>query len=164
MTPEPYHGTRLPVGPLPTVRFHDGSRVAYVPPRDTCDIRYVACKLHHVACDCREAERAEEVGEYRNRLRGIARAAADALRGHYTYAYDEFGELDFEWICTCSGCCIARQSHEIRTLTDQYREGTSVYPCLRAKYRGEEEERESRLLRSLREERARKWAEEEPPF
>ena len=75
MTGREYRTPGTLVGPLPAVRFHDGTRLAYTPPRDTCDPRYVACTEHHVACDCREAEFAEQLAEFRNRLREIEAAA-----------------------------------------------------------------------------------------
>lgn len=53
------------VGPLPTIRFLDGSTTAYEPPRDTCDNRASACTDHHPACDCRESMFAEDRGEHR---------------------------------------------------------------------------------------------------
>lgn len=53
------------VGPLPTVAFADGSRIAYDCPKDTLDNRFAACRDHHVACDCREAVFAEDAGEHR---------------------------------------------------------------------------------------------------
>ena len=164
MTSSPYHDHAALVGPLPTVRFHDGTLTPYAPPKDTCDPRYAACRDHSVACDCREAEQAEQLGEYRARLRGIERAAIDALRGHHTYAYTRDGEIDYEWLCMCGGCMIARQAHEVRTMADQEREGTSLYPCLRAENLPEEVQREHRVLRDYRDERARKLAEEECPF
>jgi hypothetical protein len=53
------------VGPLPTIRFMDGTAVVYTPPRDTCDLRAFVCSDHHPACDCREAEWAEQRTEWR---------------------------------------------------------------------------------------------------
>lgn len=53
------------VGPLPVIRFADGSRIAYEPPKNTCDNRYAACRDHHPACDCREALFAEDRQEHR---------------------------------------------------------------------------------------------------
>ena len=61
------------VGPLPTIRFHDGTKLAYDIPKDTLDKRYAACCEHHPACDCREAEMSEDRGEHR--------AAMDEARG-----------------------------------------------------------------------------------
>lgn len=49
----------------PVVAFHDGTQVAYKPPRDTMDPRYEACADHHTACDCREAERSEDRNEHK---------------------------------------------------------------------------------------------------
>lgn len=95
------------VGPLPSVRFHDGSHVAYVPPKDTCDARYKACVHHRVACDCREAEFAEEISELRGQIRGTVQAFAEILKGHQTWAYTESGEDEFAQ-CQCTGCQIVR--------------------------------------------------------
>lgn len=50
---------------LPTIRFLDGSTVAYTAPRDTGDLRAALCGNHHPACDCREAMHAEDVAELR---------------------------------------------------------------------------------------------------
>lgn len=104
------------VGPVPVIRFMDGSRQAYEPPRDTCDIRYAACKDHHPACDCREAEMAEQIAEYRAMLRELEHAILAAIKGHQTYAYT--GASDTGWSaedgfgqCKCQACEIARTAH-----------------------------------------------------
>lgn len=95
------------VGPLPTIHFHDGSRVTYAPPKDTCDARYKTCMHHRVACDCREAEFAEEISELRWQLRATQEAFAEVLKGHQTWAYTESGEDAFAQ-CQCTGCQIVR--------------------------------------------------------
>lgn len=95
------------VGPLPTIHFHDGSRVTYAPPKDTCDARYKTCMHHRVACDCREAEFAEEISELRWQLRATQEAFAEVLKGHQTWAYTESGEDEFAQ-CQCTGCQIVR--------------------------------------------------------
>lgn len=107
-TPLPHRipGAAL-VGPLPSVRFHDGLSVAYVPPTDTCDARYKACTEHRVACDCREAEHAETVSELRAEMRATQGAFAEVLQGHQTWAYTDNGEDTFAQ-CKCTGCQIVR--------------------------------------------------------
>lgn len=95
------------VGPLPAVRFRDGSRQVYEVPRDTCDARYRACTGHHTACDCREAEFAEEISELRGQIRGTVQAFAEVLKGHQTWAYTESGDDAFAQR-QCTGCQIVR--------------------------------------------------------
>lgn len=51
------------VGPLPQIRYQDGTREVYTPPADTRDPRYKACMDHRRACDCREAVFAEQMNE-----------------------------------------------------------------------------------------------------
>lgn len=107
-TPLPHRipGAAL-VGPLPTVHFHDGSRMTYAPPKDTCDARYKTCVHHRVGCDCREAEFAEEISELRVQIRGTVQAFAEVLKGHQTWAYTNKGEDTFAQ-CQCTGCQIVR--------------------------------------------------------
>jgi len=95
------------VGPLPSVRFYDGSHVAYTPPTDTMDVRYRACIHHRVACDCREAEHAETVSELRAEMRRVEKAFAEILKGHQTWAYTATGEDEVAQ-CKCTGCQIVR--------------------------------------------------------
>lgn len=59
-------------GPLP---FPD---IRYRPPRSTMDPRFLACTQHRVACDCREAEHAEEVAELRSEVE-LNRRYEDAI-------------------------------------------------------------------------------------
>lgn len=87
------------VGPLPTIRFQDGTRQAYTVPRDTLDPRYPACRDHRPACDCREAMLAEDKNEYRSMLHGAEAAATEVLRGHATHAYTADGEIDYARRC-----------------------------------------------------------------
>lgn len=111
------------VGPVPTIRFHDGTRIAYEPPRDTCDNRCAACRDHHPACDCREAHLAEDIGEYRAMLRGIERAFREVLRDHATWAFiKDTDGWDFERRCQCTGCQLARSEH-LRSMWDQEHDG-----------------------------------------
>lgn len=95
------------VGPLPSVRFYDGSSVVYTPPTDTLDDRYRACIHHRVACDCREAEFAETFSELRAEMRRVEKAFADVLKGHQTWAYTATGEDEFAQ-CQCTGCQVVR--------------------------------------------------------
>lgn len=70
-------------------RFHKVlpfPEVRYRVPANTCDPRWDACRVHHPACDCREAEQAENLNELRHdaqhrtllvdRLRAVARLHA----------------------------------------------------------------------------------------
>jgi hypothetical protein len=103
--------TKELVGPLPVVRFRDGTRIAYQPPRDTCDgDRWRACTDHRVACDCREAEMAEQISELRAELRMAREAALRILAGHPVYAYEEGPNGQREVGCQCTGCQIAREA------------------------------------------------------
>ena len=98
------------VGPLPAVRFHDGSSVAYAPPVDTCDARYKACVHHRVACDCREAEFAETISELRWEIRNTEKAIAEILKGHQTWVYSRWTKSGRDEMaeCKCTGCQIVR--------------------------------------------------------
>jgi hypothetical protein len=109
------------VGPLPTVRFQDGTKVAYTPPKSTMDNRWRDCTEHHVACDCREAELAEYIAELRAMLKDAQDAARTILAGHATYAYENGANGDDREIgCMCTGCRIARKAYLIT-----YHEGGS---------------------------------------
>lgn len=109
------------VGPLPVVRFSGGPTtarswfnrrrglpaVAYIPPKNTLDPRYDACTEHRVACDCREAEFAEERGEQRMERKQMQDAFNQILAGHETWRYAEDGSPG----CMCTGCQLARACH-----------------------------------------------------
>lgn len=95
------------VGPLPSVRFHDGLSVAYVPPKDTCDARYKACTQHRTACDCREAEFAEDRAEAVYERNRTFDAFNEVLRGHQTWAFTDTGRDEMAE-CKCTGCRIVR--------------------------------------------------------
>ena len=98
------------VGPVQTVTFWGGPawdgtgsiedhwasrpRIAYTPPRNTCDPRVRACTDHHVACDCREAEWAEERAEWRYEHQERDETIRRVLAGHNPLA------------CRCTGCQI----------------------------------------------------------
>ncbi|MGI5245050.1 hypothetical protein [Dactylosporangium sp. CA-139066] len=96
------------VGPLPTIRFQDGTKQAYDVPKDTCDPRWRGCTVHRPACDCREAERSEEISELRAQLREAADAARDILAGHAIWAYEDGPNGEREVGCMCTGCQIVR--------------------------------------------------------
>lgn len=113
-------GTEL-VGPLRTIRFQDGSRRVYDGPRDSCDPRYRNCRLHHPACDCREAEFAELLAEFRHTEHLMRHAAAELLVGHRLYdhgtgdrvsaddeTYWRYLSGDGPLACQCAGCRLAR--------------------------------------------------------
>lgn len=84
------------------------AEVAYTPPINTCDARYSACTDHHVACDCREAEFAEYRSEvaYENDAR--RKAYSEILASHPTYTHERHDEMP----CMCTGCQIARATHQ----------------------------------------------------
>lgn len=79
--------------------FHDGTRIAYQPPANTLDPRYLACTEHRVACDCREAEYNEDIAEYQGDWRMFQKVMAEVLADH-------IGRC-----CQCTGCQIARRLH-----------------------------------------------------
>lgn len=106
------------VGPLPTITFYGaGRRVrqGYDVPRNTCDLRARLCTDHHPACDCREAELAEQLSEHRAEWRELQAITRSALANHQIdYPRSVRGELDqlrFGPLCLCTGCVIVRESH-----------------------------------------------------
>lgn len=106
------------VGPVPTIRFYDGTRQAYEQPRNTSDPRHAACIDHRPACDCREAEFAEDRAENRAVLRAVEAAAEEVLAGHHAYAWAH--DLDGRQIdvgCMCTGCQIARRGNLLAAWT-----------------------------------------------
>jgi hypothetical protein len=97
-------GTEV-VGPVHQVTFGcygERGAVNYTPPRDTLDPRYNLCAAHHVACDCREAEFAEERREYRLERQYLRDQIEHVLAGHPTYA--DAGQVP----CQCTGCRLVR--------------------------------------------------------
>lgn len=99
------------VGPLREGVIHFGSwpnttALPYVPPANTLDPRYAACADHHPACDCREAEFAEELGEWRLQSRQLKQAIGDVLAGHLTESFHADRTP-----CQCTGCQIVRRAH-----------------------------------------------------
>lgn len=101
------------VGPVPTIRFHDGQTQIDYAPRNTLDIRYKACTAHRLACNCREAEMREQIQELRNELRTIEEAAVRILAGHSALAWrkDEITSEEQAVHCMCTGCQIARAGY-----------------------------------------------------
>lgn len=100
------------VGPVPRVRFQDGTTTNYQVPRDTLDERYRLCFTHRTACDCREATLAEDRAEWQGMYLGARNAVKELLAGHPTWVYvvseapDELGDLRPG--CECTGCQVAR--------------------------------------------------------
>lgn len=100
------------VGPLPTVRFHDGTRLAADPPRNTLDPRYTTCVQHRTACDCREAELNETAAELRGEREWLERVTQEILAGHPTWADVTLADgRELDCSCMCTGCRIARRLH-----------------------------------------------------
>jgi hypothetical protein len=81
------------------IGFRDGIQLPYEPPKNTLDPRWAACTEHRPACDCREAERAEEISELHAEWNGFRAALKDVLTGHASCC------------CRCTGCEIARRLH-----------------------------------------------------
>ena len=102
----PHMPLRPLVGPIVWFR-RQMVAVTSSPPQNTCDPRYAACTDHHLACDCREAERSEDLHEYRVALRDIGEVLKAATDGHPTFVYvGEERRTDLE--CRCTGCVVAR--------------------------------------------------------
>lgn len=95
---------------LETVWFQSRHPLKVEPlPNNTLDLRYTACHSHHLACDCREAQFAEDGSEYRYELAQAREVFNRDLKGHATWAYTSDGERDEFRECKCTGCGIARQ-------------------------------------------------------
>jgi hypothetical protein len=111
-TAEPGAASTALVGPLPSVRFRDGTVLPADPPHDTCDPRWAACAEHRTACDCREAELNEDRAEYRAMYQAVIDAAANVLAGHPTNNFnrDEPDGSIRDTGCMCTGCRIVRAS------------------------------------------------------
>lgn len=97
--------------------------VAYRVPANTLDPRHAACTQHRVACDCREAEHAEEVGELRAEAREVQSAARRALSGHQLQQPIQPGLWEPSTriqvpLCLCSGCVIARETGVLLAFSD----------------------------------------------
>ena len=95
------------VGPLVYFRGGQQMPVSQPPPLDAGDPRYPLCVDHHLACDCREAERSETINEQRSDLNAVRNAIEAVLDGHATNVYDR-GERRSDLECRCTGCQIAR--------------------------------------------------------
>lgn len=93
------------VGPLRRVYYNGGVRGTYDLPKSTFDLRFTACADHHLACDCREADIAEAWAEHRDEINILYNAILDAIKGHNTYALDQFA------MCKCPACGIARKAN-----------------------------------------------------
>ncbi|MGR6915376.1 hypothetical protein ACU635_14120 [[Actinomadura] parvosata] len=78
-------------------------------PKNTMDIRYVACGDHRTACDCREAELSEEISELRWERDRVLRVLREELATHATWAYHDSNERDLLAECKCTGCVIVRR-------------------------------------------------------
>lgn len=112
------------VGPLRQVRFRGGARLVADPPRDTLDPRWQRCTEHRTACDCREAERTEQITELAGEIRQVERVAQDLLAGHPIHGWSEDGYVSLR--CQCTGCQIVRAAH-IYVRTDDH--GVVVDPA-----------------------------------
>jgi hypothetical protein len=123
------------VGPLPTVSFGGGPdnysrvwrerpKVAYTVPQDTRDPRYRTCTDHHVACDCREAEMAENINEWRHEYQALKAAVLSRIEGHATTGelYERvfnrwendrqvWDYVETQERCECVACQIARECY-----------------------------------------------------
>lgn len=106
LPPHIAHPDRQVVGPLINFRGH-AIPVDHAPPRDTTDPRYLKCADHHLACDCREAEQNEVIGEYRAGYREIEDQLATMIDGHPTFV-DVDGEDRPDLQCQCVACKIVR--------------------------------------------------------
>lgn len=94
------------------VRFYDGTKISGEPPRNSLDNRYAACRDHHTACDCREAELSEQIHEYASELKLAREVFAEVLAGHNTWGHDPVtGDDDIMARCKCTGCEIARRTY-----------------------------------------------------
>lgn len=101
----------VPVNVVRFGLFGQGGSVNYTPPRDTMDARYLACTGHHVACDCREAEWAEERAERIAHVRELRATFSRVLAGHQVYDLNATNPYTGEQAkpCMCTGCQIARE-------------------------------------------------------
>ncbi|WP_328339481.1 hypothetical protein [Micromonospora sp. NBC_00421] len=79
------------------VQFRDGSRIPYPVPPNTFDPRYIACTQHRVACDCREAELAEDRADLNAELKSLREVFRRVLGDHPNG-------------CMCTGCQVFRES------------------------------------------------------
>lgn len=78
-------------------------------PENTLDPRYVTCESHRTACDCREAELAENIHEYRTERDDILRVLREELAGHATWAYTSRNDMEPSAACKCTDCRIVHR-------------------------------------------------------
>jgi hypothetical protein len=118
------------VGPVRVMRLRDGTVLTVDVPRDTLDPRYMLCHgQHRTGCDCYEAERNEELNEYRAMWQEARDAAREICAGHPTWP-DQYewvvhgwtadpsngGQMLGEYVpsgdcCQCTGYQIIRKAH-----------------------------------------------------
>ncbi|MGI5162767.1 hypothetical protein ACQEU3_47175 [Spirillospora sp. CA-253888] len=91
------------------IRFQDREELVVDLPDNTLDPRYSQCTEHHLACMCREALLAEDASEFRSERDMTQRVFNTVLQGHNTFALD--GDTFTQ--CQCTGCEIARQTHQV---------------------------------------------------
>ncbi len=96
------------VGPLLWFRGQPVA-VTHSPPTSTSDPRYDRCTEHRLACDCREAERSEELFELRSEQWHMRQLLAALIDGHPTEVF-ECGEFRRDLECRCPLCAFARQT------------------------------------------------------
>ena len=104
------------VGPLQPVCYANGPVTWHDLPRNTLDVRYAACGNHHLACDCREAQQAEDIGEFAAMWGEIRQVILAAIKGHQTYAFTGTNDTGWSGVdvfaqCKCQACVIARSAH-----------------------------------------------------
>lgn len=78
-------------------------------PKSTMDPRWLACASHRTACDCREAELAEEIAELRSERDHLLHVLRQELAGHATWAYLDRNEEIPAAECKCTGCRLVRR-------------------------------------------------------
>lgn len=90
------------------IRFHDGTTQDYRVPCDTREPRCKACRDHHPACDCREAEHAEQIAELSATIEQMTRAVQVQLRGHRIEDWISGSDGGGGPACECDGCRLVR--------------------------------------------------------
>ncbi|WP_063039673.1 hypothetical protein [Nocardia pseudovaccinii] len=96
------------VGPLVWFRRQPVA-VTHSPPTSTSDPRYDRCTEHRLACDCREAERTEELFELRAEYWHLRDLLTALIDGHPTQVFEN-GEHRRDLECRCQLCAFARQA------------------------------------------------------
>ena len=94
----------------PVVRFRGQQLpVPQTPPHDTCDgERWAQCTDHHLACDCREAELAENYSELRHDFNAVSTALRAAIADHPTLVKTRGGNRRRDLECRCTACHVVR--------------------------------------------------------